>query len=84
MLNFNDLSPGDRIVLRFRLSESTSSGATLSDAIGYVVEVADEDISVETRHGIVKIQRSLITHAKRVPPAPPRRGSRLTSQSDQG
>jgi len=77
MLNFNDLSPGDRIVLRYRLDPQEQSGPTLSDAIGNVVEVTGSLVVLETRGGTVQIQRSKITNAKRVPPAPPRRRARI-------
>ncbi|GAA1413456.1 hypothetical protein AUR04nite_33800 [Glutamicibacter uratoxydans] len=82
MLNFNDLTPGDRIVLRYRLDPQELSGPTLSDAIGHVVEVTESLVVLETRGGIVEIQRSKITNAKRVPPAPPRRRARVDPSSN--
>ncbi|MFJ2620600.1 hypothetical protein [Glutamicibacter sp. NPDC087344] len=73
MLNFNELTTTDRIVLRYRLDEHTQSGETLTDVLGTVLEVSPSQIVVQTRTGVVCVARAAITHAKRVPPAPPRR-----------
>ncbi|WP_372697999.1 hypothetical protein [Arthrobacter sp. JSM 101049] len=84
---FTTLDPGDRIVVRYRLDSSASGagheasgaaseGPRLSDAIGHFLALEDGVLTVETRSGMVAIQRADVTHAKRVPPAPQRRRSR--------
>lgn len=75
MLDLDQLQPGDRIVLRYRLeAEPIRPGsAALTDALGETVEVGKLSVSIQTRKGLVVVPRQAITHAKRVPPAPPRR-----------
>lgn len=84
---FTTLDPGDRIVVRYRLGPTSSlegggrpgvapGGPQLNDAIGHFVALADGVLTLETRSGTVAIRQSDVTHAKRVPPAPPRRRSR--------
>ncbi|MCO1338732.1 hypothetical protein BJH93_07495 [Kocuria polaris] len=77
MRSFDDLPAGERIVVRYRLRAS-GHGPTLSDALGTFVGLdADDDgatvVVIETRAGAVKVPLADITHAKQVPPAPPRR-----------
>ena len=73
MLNFNELTTNDRIVLRYRLAKQTDAGESLTDALGTVLQVSDTQIVLQTRSGPVAVRRSAITHAKRIPPAPVRR-----------
>lgn len=75
MLNIDDLQPGDRVVLRYRLNmtQQLPSAVPLTDALGETVEVTADSITVQTRKGPVQVPRRAITHAKRVPPPPPRR-----------
>ncbi|ALD64429.1 acetyltransferase [Glutamicibacter soli] len=73
MLNFNELTTDDRIVLRYRLATQTDAGESLTDALGTVLQVSDTQIVLQTRSGPVAVRRSAITHAKRIPPAPVRR-----------
>ncbi|TLK51142.1 hypothetical protein FDN03_12105 [Glutamicibacter sp. V16R2B1] len=82
MLNIDDLRPGDRVVLRYRLDQPTPTGhgETLTDALGEIVGVTETSVSVQTRREVVTVQRSRITHAKRVPPPPPRRARRPQQQ----
>lgn len=75
MLSFGDLATGDRIVVRYRLSNA-QAGEKFSDALGEVQEITEQSISVKTRSELVRIDRSSITHAKRVPPPPARRRPR--------
>ncbi|WP_283205488.1 hypothetical protein [Glutamicibacter sp. V16R2B1] len=42
--------------------------------------VTETSVSVQTRREVVTVQRSRITHAKRVPPPPPRRARRPQQQ----
>ncbi|QCY47666.1 hypothetical protein GcLGCM259_1951 [Glutamicibacter creatinolyticus] len=82
MLNIDDLRPGDRVVLRYRLDQPapTGHGETLTDALGEIVTVTETSVSVQTRREVVTVKRSRITHAKRVPPPPPRRARRPQQQ----
>lgn len=75
MLKFEDLSPGDRIVVRYRLAQTSPStgNAISSDALGEVLEVTGETVSINTKRGALTVDRQDITHAKRVPPPPVRR-----------
>lgn len=75
MLNLDELTEADRIVLRYRLAEGSNSpnAAQFSDVLGYVVQVDSRVIRLRTRGGIVEVERALITRAKRVPPPPVRR-----------
>lgn len=75
---FSTLDAGARVVIRYRLrpGEHGAFGEQLSDVLGYVTEVDDTHVSVETRGGTVSIERTAITHAKTVPPPPPRRQRR--------
>ncbi|WP_345469923.1 hypothetical protein QMQ05_10750 [Glutamicibacter ectropisis] len=77
MLSFGDVTPGERIVVRYRLTmEAKTSGERFSDALGELQEVTDNSITVQTRSELLTIPRSSITHAKKVPPAPERRRAR--------
>jgi len=77
MLNFSDVTPGDRIVVRYRLGADDSvAGGRFSDALGELQEVTVDSICVQTRTAAVVIPRASITHAKLVPPAPARRRPR--------
>jgi len=61
--------PGMRVVVRHRLGDAAS------DALGDVVDVTAETVTVRTRRrGDVRIMRDAIILAKPVPPAPARRG----------
>lgn len=55
---------GERVVLRYRLADG------LHDALGYVVDVAPEAVSIETRRGIVRVEAHTMVTGKRVPPPP--------------
>ncbi|MBF6672754.1 ferrous iron transport protein A [Glutamicibacter halophytocola] len=77
MLSFSDMTPGERLVVRYRLPvEASTASGRFSDALGELREVTADSISVQTRSGLVVIPRALITHAKLVPPAPQRRRPR--------
>lgn len=75
MLKFEDLSPGDRIVVRYRLAQTSpvSGNVISSDALGEVLAVTSDTVSINTKRGALDITRQAITHAKRVPPPPVRR-----------
>lgn len=75
MLSFSDVTPGERVVVRYRLADSRA-GEHFSDALGELQEVTDEVVSIQTRTELVRIARTAITHAKRVPPASVRRRPR--------
>ncbi|MDN5754794.1 MAG: hypothetical protein ACTHWW_02150 [Arthrobacter sp.] len=83
---FDSLPPGERIVIRYRIggrippshgsrdAPEVPDGPQHSDSIGHFVSLAEGRVTVQTRTGPVTVDHSAITHAKRVPPAPPRRG----------
>ena len=65
--------PGERVVLRYRLDDG------LHDALGTVVEVAIDHVSIETRRGLVRVEATTMVTGKSVPSlrAPgPRAGAR--------
>lgn len=64
------LRPGMRAVVRRRIEHG------VTDALGIVVAIDDDTISVQTRLGLVVIQRAIVVAAKEVPPRTPRRGAR--------
>lgn len=72
---FAALAPGARVVVRHRLApaELGPAGEQLTDALGYLRASTDSWVEIETRSGLVRIDRASITHAKVVPPAPERR-----------
>src|SRR6185436_4905469 len=63
------LRPGMRAVVRRRIE----GGVT--DALGDVVAVDADTISVRTRQGVEVIDRAIVTAAKEVPPRSTRRGA---------
>ncbi|MGP5196216.1 hypothetical protein [Arthrobacter rhombi] len=85
---FDTLAPGERIVIRYRITGRAASpdedpaaaptpdGPQHSDSIGDFVSLEDGWLTVGTRTGPVTVEHSTVTHAKRVPPAPQRRGGR--------
>ena len=72
------LAVGWRVVLRSRLAtgDSEPGGPTLTDTLGVVMSVTDDEVVVDTRQGPVTVVRSSIVLAKRVPPPPARRAPR--------
>ncbi|MCS6712426.1 acetyltransferase [Brachybacterium sp. EF45031] len=69
------LTPGRRVVLRYAIDRATE-GAGATDALGEVLEVDDESVTVGTRRGPVRVPRQRVIAAKPVPPPPVRRVSR--------
>ena len=63
------LRPGMRAVVRRRLEHG------VTDALGDVVAMDADTISVQTRLGLVVIERAMVVAAKEVPPRTPRRGA---------
>lgn len=76
---------GRRVVLRSRLapSDSTPGGPTLTDTLGEVISVTDDEVVVDTRKGPVTVARTSIVLAKRVPPPPSRRAPRRPVSRDE-
>lgn len=72
---FASLTSGARVVVRYRLApiDLGPAGEQLTDALGYLRASTDSWVEIETRSGLVRIDRASITHAKVVPPAPERR-----------
>ncbi|MEE1620407.1 hypothetical protein ACQ3I4_07110 [Zafaria sp. Z1313] len=75
---FESLRPGERIVVRYRVAPAGGPGPGLTDVLGGFAGLYDDGatVAVDSRHGEVRIERRLVTHAKRVPPAPVRRARR--------
>jgi len=65
----DQLRPGMRAVVRHRIDHG------VTDAVGDIVAIAADTISVHTRHGLETIARATVTAAKEVPPKPSRRGA---------
>jgi ribosomal protein S18 acetylase RimI-like enzyme len=63
------LRPGMRAVVRRRIEHG------LTDALGEVVAIDAETVSVRTRGGVELIDRAAVVAAKEVPPKPARRGA---------
>jgi N-acetylglutamate synthase len=63
------LRPGMRAVVRRRIDHG------VTDALGEVVEIDADTISVRTRRGVETIERAAVVAAKEVPPKPARRGA---------
>lgn len=81
---WRDLRPGERAVVRRRLSPAeaqgpgSGAGHVWTDVIGYVLEVSDGGVRLRTdpRHGTpeeVLVPADEIEAARQVPPRPPRR-----------
>ena len=71
-----DLRVGSRVVVRHRLdAPDPLSGATLTDVVGQLVAADADRLVVLTRHGEVRVPRSLVTASKEIPPRPSRRGA---------
>ena len=63
------LRAGMRAVVRHRIDHG------VTDALGDVVAIDAETISVRTRLGVVTVERTAVVAAKEVPPRPTRRGA---------
>jgi N-acetylglutamate synthase len=71
-----NLHIGARVVVRWRLdAPDPATGATLTDAVGTLLEVGTDSVVVETSRGAVAIPVDRVTAAKEVPPKPTRRGA---------
>ncbi|WP_446664736.1 putative acetyltransferase [Flexivirga sp. B27] len=71
----NLLVVGTRVVLRCRLGpeEVEPGGPTLTDVVGDVLSVSDQEVQLDTRKGPVTVDRGTVVLAKRIPQPPPRR-----------
>lgn len=67
---------GTRVVVRRRLAEPEPGGPHLTDVLGVVVQVDDEHVVIDTRHGTVRVAGADVVLWKPIPPAPERRSSR--------
>lgn len=63
------LRPGMRAVVRKRIEHG------VTDALGDIVAMDSDTVSVRTRQGVVVIDRALVVAAKQVPPRTARRGA---------
>ena len=57
-------SPGERVVVRYRLSDG------LHDALGTLLETSFDHVVVETRRGPVRVEAATMVTGKKVPPPP--------------
>jgi ribosomal protein S18 acetylase RimI-like enzyme len=72
----SNLPLGSRVVVRWRLeAPDPATGATLTDAVGTLLERDAATLTVGTSRGPVTIATSRVTAAKEVPPKPSRRGA---------
>ncbi len=55
---------GERVVLRYKLSDG------FHDALGNVLDVAPDHVTIDTRRGAVRVEASTMVTGKRVPPSP--------------
>ncbi|WP_442545281.1 putative acetyltransferase [Arthrobacter sp. KN11-1C] len=65
---------GTRVVVRYRLDDG------FTDALGYLLSVADGACTIRTRQSDVEIPLALVVAAKEVPPPPPRLGPRTAPE----
>lgn len=68
------LTPGTRVVLRYRIDRATSPhGEGLTDALGTISAVDSAHVHVMTKRGESAVPRELVIAARRVPPPPQRK-----------
>lgn len=63
------LQPGMRAVVRRQIEHG------VTDAVGDIVAIDADTVSVQTRRGLQRIDRAAVVAAKEVPPRPARRGA---------
>lgn len=66
------LQPGMRAVVRHRIEHDVHG---VTDALGEIMAMDDDTVSVRTRQGVQVIRRADVVAAKEVPPKPARRGA---------
>lgn len=59
--------PGQRAVVRYRAPDG------VHDALGTLLDVAPDHVTVQARRGIVRVEASTMIVGKLVPPRTPRR-----------
>ena len=64
------LPAGTRVVVRYRIEGG------FTDVLGYLVEAAENEVTVSGRRGNVTVAYALVSAAKQVPPPPERRAGR--------
>lgn len=64
---------GHRVVVR-RVVGVRGQRPLLTDALGVLTSVTETELTLSTDRGPLTIPRAAVVAAKRVPPAPPRRG----------
>ena len=69
------LRPGIRAVVRHRIEKGAQGAQGLTDALGDLVAIDADTVSIQTRSALVVIERATVVAAKEVPPRPSRRGA---------
>jgi len=72
------LRPGIRAVVRHRIDKGArgvQGAEALTDALGDLVAIDADTVSIRTRNALVVIERATVVAAKQVPPRPSRRGA---------
>lgn len=67
---------GERVVVRYRIEPPPAHGPAHTDALGDLVAVGPQGVTVRTRGGDVVVPAHLIAVGKRVPPPPAPRARR--------
>jgi hypothetical protein len=62
----------------------TDAGPSLTDALGELLAIDDDGVTVRTRRGDITVPASAITLGKRVPQPPPRRPGRARRPEPDG
>lgn len=66
---------GRRVSLRHRIGSADGPGPRFTDAVGELADGGDGTVTLATRRGQVRVDRSAVVAVRGVPPAPPKRPS---------
>lgn len=69
------LTTGTRVAVRTQIDPAPAYGPTLTDTVGELVALDDEQVHIATRTGEVVLRRDLVVAARAIPPKPTRRGA---------
>lgn len=78
--NLSALRPGMRLAVRHRLDGAApgdgGTTASLTDTVGELVEISENDLVVRTRHALVRVPATTVTAVREIPPRAARPGPR--------